>query len=417
VPEASFNLLNHFNNWGLIGWWFTGSPMVTQPVVTTLSILLLLSFALFIYSLICYGTERGAKLAYAGFGLSALVSLAFLIITGGSGLYMFPYLTLLVSAFAILAFTWDMWPEKLRERIKKMARQFWRTRYLQLLLLPGVAYFIIFQYGPMYGVQIAFRDFRIARGIQNSDWVGFMHFERFFTHPHAWRVIRNTIVLNLQLLIIVFPLPIFFALLLNEVRSVHYKRMVQTISYLPNFIALPAIIGMMVMMTSPTFGMINVMIENLGFDRIFFMAREDWFRPLYLISEVWTTLGWSAIIYIAALAGVNTELYESAAIDGASRWRMMFAISLPSIAPTIIILLLLRIGNIMSLGTEKALLMQTSLNIETSDIISTFVYRRGIENFEHSFSAAVAVFNSIINMTLLISANRIARKITDTSLW
>ena len=303
------------------------------------------------------------------------------------------------------------------DKLRKVGRQFWRTRYLQLLLLPGLIYFIIFQYGPMYGVQIAFRDFRIRDGILGSEWVWFIHFERFFNHPHFFRIVSNTVILNLQMLFIVFPMPILFALLLNELRNIHYKRIVQTISYLPHFIALPAIIGIMVMVLSPTDGIVNIGLERMGFDSIFFMAEPGWFRPLYNISEVWTTLGWSAIIYIAALAGVNTELYESAALDGASRWRMMFSISLPSIAPTIIILLLLRIGNIMSLGTEKALLMQTPFNMQTSDIISTFVFRRGIENAEFSFSAAVSVFNSIINMTLLITANKVARKISDTSLW
>jgi len=283
-------------------------------------------------------------------------------------------------------------------------------------MLPGLVYFIIFQYGPMYGVQIAFRDFRLNRGIMGSEWVGLLHFQRFFDHPQFFRIIRNTVVLNLQLLLVVFPLPIMFALLLNELRSLRYKRIVQTISYLPHFISLPAIIGIMVMLVSPTNGMVNLIIERLGFERIFFMAKEEWFRPLYSISEVWTTLGWSAIIYIAALAGVNTELYESAAIDGASRWRMMFSISLPSIAPTIIILFIMRIGNIMTLGAEKTLLLQTPLNMETADIISTFIYRRGIQHAEHSFSSAVSVFNSAINIVFLLSANAISGRVSDTSL-
>jgi len=303
-----------------------------------------------------------------------------------------------------------------KERLVKIGKQFWRTRYLQLLMLPGIIYFIIFQYGPMYGVQIAFRDFRLNRGILGSEWVGLLHFRRFFDHPQFFRIIRNTVVLNLQLLLIVFPLPIMFALLLNELKNLRYKRVVQTVSYLPHFISLPAIIGILVMMVSPTFGIINMTLEKMGFERIFFLAEEGWFRPLYSISEIWTTLGWSAIIYIAALAGVNPELYESAAIDGASRWRMMFSISLPSIAPTIIILFIMRIGNIMTLTAEKALLLQTPLNMETGDIISTFIYRRGIQHAEHSFSSAVSVFNSAINIVFLLSANAIAGKVSDTSL-
>ena len=303
-----------------------------------------------------------------------------------------------------------------KERLIRAGRQFWRTRYLQLLLLPGLVYFLVFQYGPMYGVQIAFRDFRLNKGILGSQWVGFMQFRRFFAHPQFFRIIRNTVVLNLQLLLMVFPLPIMFALLLNELKSLRYKKIVQTVSYLPHFISLPAIIGILVMMISPTNGIINVILEKLGFERIFFMAMEEWFRPLYGISEVWTTLGWSAIIYIAALSGVNPELYESAAIDGASRWRMMFSISLPSIAPTIIILFIMRIGNIMTLGSEKALLLQTPLNMETGDIISTFIYRRGIQHAEHSFSTAVSVFNSAINIVFLLAANAISGRVSDTSL-
>ena len=305
----------------------------------------------------------------------------------------------------------------IKDRLKRTGRQFWRTRYLQLLLLPGLVYFIIFQYGPMYGVQIAFRDFRLGSGIWQSEWVGLRQFERFFNHPHAFRAIRNTVILNIQMLVIVFPMPIIFALLLNELKSLRYKRIVQTISYLPHFIALPAIIGIMFMMLSPTNGIVNVLLGNMGIDPIFFTAEEAWFRPLYNISEIWTTLGWSAIIYIAALAGVNPELYESAALDGASRWRMIFSISLPSIAPTITILLLLRIGSIMSLGAEKALLMQTPLTMETADIISTLVFRMGIQQGQPSFAAAASVFNSLINMTLLIVANKAARKFSETSLW
>ena len=305
----------------------------------------------------------------------------------------------------------------LKARLLKAGRQFWRTRYLQLLMLPGLIYFIIFQYGPMYGVQIAFRDFRLNKGILNSQWVGLLQFQRFFDHPHFLRLLRNTLLLNVQMLLIVFPLPILFALLLNEVKNLRYKRFVQTVSYLPHFISLPAIIGIMVMMLSPSEGIINIILERMGFERIYFMAQEGWFRPVYNISEVWTTLGWSAIIYIAALSGVNPELYESAAIDGASRWRMMFSISLPSIAPTIIILFIMRIGNLMTLGSEKALLLQTPLNMETSDIISTFIYRRGLQHAEHSFSAAVSVFNSAINIVLLLMANAVSGRISDTSLF
>ncbi|NMA82717.1 MAG: sugar ABC transporter permease [Epulopiscium sp.] len=304
-----------------------------------------------------------------------------------------------------------------KERFKTLLTDIYKTRYLQLLALPGLIYFIIFQYIPMYGVIMAFQNYKIRDGILGSKWVWFDNFIKFVQHPFFWRLVRNTLVINVYQLIFVFPIPIIFALLLNEVRNRHYKKVVQTVSYLPHFISLPAIIGMMVMFLSPTGGAVNRLIETLGGTPIYFFAESGWFRSLYILSDIWTTTGWSAIIYIAALAGVNSELYESAAIDGANRWRQMWHVSVPAIAPTIIIMLLLSIGKMMSLGSEKVLLMQTPLTFETSDVISTFVYRRGLEYAEYSFSAAVSVFNSVINIILLFIANHITRKVSETSLW
>ena len=310
-----------------------------------------------------------------------------------------------------------MYSKKDMNGFRYFAYSMYRTRYLHLLALPGLIYLAIFQYGPMYGVLMAFQNFRPRDGIWGSQWVGFEQFLRFFRHPHFWRLIQNTLIINIYQLLFVFPIPIIFALLLNELRVQYFKRIVQTISYLPNFISLPAIIGMMVMFLSPTDGFINRIIEFFGGDAVHFMAQPEWFRPLYILSDIWTTMGWSAIIYIAALSGVNPELYESAVIDGASRIRMIFAISIPAIAPTIITLLLLNIGTIMSLGSEKVLLMQNPLNYSTSDVISTFVYRRGLEQLEYSFATAVSVFNSIINIMILVTANKVARKVSETSLW
>lgn len=311
--------------------------------------------------------------------------------------------------------------EKLKAGLMKKLGNLWiqicKTKYLQLLALPGLIYFIIFQYIPMYGLLIAFQDYKIKDGIFGSKWVWFDNFLKFFKHPFFWRLIRNTLLINIYQLIFVFPIPIIFALLLNEVKNKFYKRFVQTVSYLPHFISLPAIVGMMVMFLSPTSGVVNRVIEYFGGETIYFFAEPAWFRPLYIISDIWTTTGWGAIIYIAALSGVNPELYESASIDGATRWQKMRHISVPSIAPTIIIMLLLNVGKILSLGSEKVLLMQTSLTYETSDVISTFVYRRGLEYAEYSFSTAVSVFNSIINVIVLFIANCIARKVSETSLW
>ena len=305
----------------------------------------------------------------------------------------------------------------LKEKFKNLIVEIYKTRYLQLLVLPGLIYFIIFQYIPMYGIIIAFQDYKVRDGILGSKWIWFDNFIKFFNHPHFPRLIRNTLVINIYQIIFVFPIPIIFALLLNEVKNKYYKRTVQTISYLPHFISLPAIVGMMIMFLSPSGGIVNKIIEAFGGESIYFFAEPSWFRPLYIISDIWTSTGWSAIIYIASLSGVNSELYESATIDGANRWQQMWYVSIPAISPTIIIMLLLSIGKLMSLGSEKVLLMQTSLNYETSDVISTFVYRRGLEYAEYGFSTAVSVFNPVINIILLSVANNVARKVSDTSLW
>ena len=311
---------------------------------------------------------------------------------------------------------------KLKESViaylKQLAKGIYKTRYLQLLALPGLIYFLIFQYVPMYGVIIAFKDYKVQDGIMGSDWVGFANFIKFFKNPYFWRLIRNTLLINIYQLLFVFPIPIAFALLLNELHNKYYKRFVQTVSYLPHFISLPAIIGILVMFLSPTDGMINkFIVEFLGGESIYFMADPGWFRPLYIISSIWTGIGWGAIIYLAALSNVDQSLYEAAGIDGATRFQMMRHISIPSIAPTIIIMLLLNIGKIMSLGSEKVLLMQSPLNYETSDVISTFVYRRGLQYAEYSYTTAVSVFNSIINIVILVIANRVSKKVSETSLW
>jgi putative aldouronate transport system permease protein len=264
---------------------------------------------------------------------------------------------------------------------------------------------------------MAFQRFRPRDGILGSEWVGLDNFIRFFNYPYFWRLIQNTLIINVYQLLFVFPVPIIFALLLNELRNEYFKRTVQTVSYLPHFISTPAIIGMMVMFLSPTDGFINRIIVFFGGTPFYFMAQPEWFRFLYIVSDIWTTMGWSAIIYIAALSSVNPELYESAVLDGASRVKMMRHISIPSIAPTIIILFLLSVGKILSLGHEKILLMQNSLTYSTSEVISTFVYRRGLEQLDYSFATAVSVFNSIINIIILIMANSISRKVSETSLW
>lgn len=292
-----------------------------------------------------------------------------------------------------------------------------KSKFLLLLILPGLIYYIVFQYVPMYGLLIAFKDFDARLGILGSPWVGLTHFKKFLDHPDFFRLVKNTVVLNVYQLLFVFPLPIIFALLLNEIRNATYKRIVQTVSYLPHFISMVAIVGMMMVFLSPSEGIVNIILQKLGFEPIYFMAESGWFRPLYILSEIWTTLGWSAIIYISALSSVDMEIYESAVIDGATRLQLMRHISLPSILPTVVIMLIMSIGNLMSLGSEKVLLMQQPITYEVSDVISTFVYRRGLEFGEYSFSTAVSIFNSVINIALLATANGLAKRLTDNSLW
>ncbi|SDD14515.1 putative aldouronate transport system permease protein [Paenibacillus sp. UNCCL117] len=310
-------------------------------------------------------------------------------------------------------------PVKKRDSWAAAFKKGWaRSKYLHLLALPGVLYYLIFNYVPMYGILIAFQDFQPLKGVWGSTWIGFDQFKAFFQHMYFWRVIRNTLLLSFLELLFVFPLQILFAIFLNEIRNRFYKRFVQTVSYLPHFISLPAIVGMLFMFLSPQDGPFNMLLVKVfHMEPINFMGQSEWFRPLYILSDIWTTLGWGAIIYLAALTNVNPDMYESASLDGASRVQMIWHITLPAIQPTIMIMLLLQIGKMMSLGADKVLLMQSPVTYEVSDVISTFVYRRGLEFGEFSFATAVGFFNSLINIFLLLTANWIVKKTTDNSLF
>ncbi|KGP78165.1 MULTISPECIES: ABC transporter permease [unclassified Paenibacillus] len=304
---------------------------------------------------------------------------------------------------------------------KKRRRQKWnpilRNWQLYLLISPVVAYYIVFQYLPMYGIQIAFKDFIATKGIWGSPWVGFEHFERFFHSYFFWRLIKNTLGLGLYSLAVGFPVPIILALLMNEVRAEKFKKFVQTITYAPHFLSTVVVVGMMMMFLSPRYGIINHFIGMFGGTPINFLSEPSWFKTLFVMSDVWQTMGWSSIIYLAALAGVDSQLHEAARVDGATRLQRIWHINIPSIMPTIIILFILNIGSIMGIGFEKVLLMQNTLNLETSDIISTYVYRSGIQDAEYSFSAAIGLFNSIINFILLVTVNQISKRMSETSLW
>ncbi|GIP35396.1 sugar ABC transporter permease [Paenibacillus sp. J2TS4] len=299
-------------------------------------------------------------------------------------------------------------------RVWKRIRKNWD---LYLLILPVFAYFIIFEYYPMYGVQIAFKDFLATKGILGSPWAGFKHFERFFDSYYFWRLIKNTLGIGLYELAVGFPVPILLALMINEVRLRFFKRFVQTVTYAPHFLSTVVIVGMLFLFLNPQNGMVNHLIRLFGGDPISFMTEPAWFKTVYVLSRVWQQMGWSSIIYLAALAGVNPALHEAAKIDGATQLQRIRHINIPSIMPTIVILLILNIGRILSVGFEKVFLMQNPLNMEASDVIATHVYRAGILGAEYSYSAAVGLFNSVVNFIMLIAVNYIARKVNDTSLW
>ncbi|MCJ8008507.1 ABC transporter permease [Lederbergia wuyishanensis] len=287
---------------------------------------------------------------------------------------------------------------------------------LYVFLLPALTYFIIFHYIPMYGVQIAFKDFYATMGIMGSPWVGFEHFERFFNSYYFWRILKNTLALSIYQLCL-FPLPIIFALMLNELGNGAFKKWSQTLTYAPHFISVVVVVGMIIAFLDPTTGIVNHIITQFGGEPVKFLTSPNWFRHIYIWSGQWQGLGWGTIIYLAALAGVNPELLEAAKVDGATRFQRIIHINIPTILPTVIVLFILNFGSFMSVGFEKVLLLQNTLNSETSDIIQTFVYESGLLKGQYSFAAAVGLFDSIINIILLITVNHIARKVSENSLW
>lgn len=304
-------------------------------------------------------------------------------------------------------------PSKL-SRFLKPFRKNWE---LYVIISPVILYYIIFEYFPMYGVQIAFKNFIATKGIWGSPWVGFRHFERFFDSYYFWRLIKNTLGISLYQLAVGFPAPIILALMINEVRMKYFRKFVQTVTYAPHFLSTVVLVGMLLMFLSPQSGLVNQIIVFFGGEPIAFMSEPKWFKTIYVLSGVWQQMGWSSIIYLAALAGIDPQLHEAAKVDGATRLQRIWHVNLPGILPTIVILLILNVGSIMGVGFEKVFLMQNSLNMEASDVIATYVYRSGILGAQYSFSAAVGLFNAVINFILLVLVNFTARKLNETSLW
>ncbi len=298
----------------------------------------------------------------------------------------------------------------------RLGKDIIKNRAVYFMALPVFIYYIIFHYGPMYGAIIAFKDFSPGKGIVASDWVGFKHFIEFFNSYYFVRVLRNTFFINISNLIFGFPAPIILALLLNELRSSRLKKTVQTISYMPHFLSIMVVAGMIIDFTGRN-GVFNDIIVSLGGQRSNLMMRSELFRAIFVGSGIWQGVGWGSIIYLAALTGIDPQLYEASVIDGAGRLRQTWHITLPGIRPTIVILLILQLGQMMNVGFEKIILLYNAATYETGDVISSFVYRKGLLEFNYSYSAAVGLFNSVINFTLLICANWMSRKLNETSLW
>ena len=306
--------------------------------------------------------------------------------------------------------------EKNRNK-KNIINQLKKSWQLYIFVAPAVVYFIIFEYAPMYGLQIAFKDFKAIEGILGSEWVGFKHFVDFFNAYNFWTLIKNTFLINLYELIFAFPAPIILALSINQLLRKRYKKFLQTITYAPHFISTVVMAGMLYLFLSPSSGFINNIIEFFGGEPINFLGGTKWFKTVFVASGIWQQTGWSAIIYLAALTSIDPELHEAATVDGASKLRRIWHIDIPGILPIITILMILNFGNFMSVGFQKILLLQNSLNINSSEVIQTYVYKQGLVKADYSYAAAVGLFNNIINFILLVLMNTFARRMKQESLW
>ncbi len=287
---------------------------------------------------------------------------------------------------------------------------------LYIMMIPSIVLAVVFSYFPLYGITLAFKKFSVTAGLLGGQWVGFKYFIQFFEDPFFFRIIRNTVLLNILGLLFCFPIPILFSLLLNEIKSSKAKRLIQSISFLPYFISTVVIVGLLMKLFAND-GMVNQFLEAVGVPRKMFFSDPAYFRSLFLGSGVWRNLGYNAILYIAALTAIAPELYESAELDGANRFQKILYITIPGIMPTVRILLILEIGNMMSVGLEKVYLMYNPSIYETADVIATYTYRRGLENAEYSYSTAVGLFNSVCNFILLIAANRISKHLSNEGIW
>ncbi|WP_284641069.1 ABC transporter permease [Paenibacillus silviterrae] len=292
-----------------------------------------------------------------------------------------------------------------------------KNRAIYLMILPGILYFIIFKYIPMYGLVIAFQDYKPYLGMTGSPWVGFKHFERLFTEPMFWTIFYNTIMLFVMNLVFYFPVPIILAVMLNEVRRDYFKRIIQTLIYVPHFMSWVIIVSITFVMLSMDRGIINELLVMMGFEKINFLLSNDWFRPMYILQTIWREAGWGTIIYLAAMAAIDPGLYEAARMDGAGRFRQIWHITLPSIRSVIMVLLILKIGNVLDLGFEHIYLLLNSMNREVAEIFDTYVYTAGLKQGQYSFSTAVGFFKSIVGLVLVMFANWLSKKVGEEGIY
>lgn len=296
--------------------------------------------------------------------------------------------------------------------------KYMRNEYdLYLMIIPMIVFYLLFSYKPMASLIIAFKDYSPFLGPWKSEWIGLDHFKEFFASPYAPRTIRNTLVISIATLLFTFPAPIILALLLNEVGNTRFKKWAQTITYIPHFISIVVICGMVNSFLSPTSGVVNKLIEFFGGDPVYFMSKPELFVPIYILTNIWRNTGYSSIVYIAALTAIPNDLYEAASVDGAGRWKQMLHVTLPGIVPTIVVMLLVQLGKILNVGYEIIILLYNPGTYETADVINTYVYRTGILEGRYDYATAIGLLNSVVTLILVLGANKLSRKLTETGLW
>ncbi|MGO4909441.1 ABC transporter permease [Pseudorhodobacter sp. W20_MBD10_FR17] len=303
------------------------------------------------------------------------------------------------------------------DKMQRVIEHLKREWQLYVMLLPTILWLLVFLYKPMYGLQIAFKDFSVFRGVANSPWVGLEHFHTLFGNDQFLRALKNTIILSFYGLIFGFPMPIILALMFNEILNQTFKKTAQTIVYLPHFISSVIIAGIVITAFSPSAGIVNTVLGWFGYDSVYFLTKPEWFRPIFVGTGIWQEAGFQSIVYLAAIAGVSPTLYESAVVDGASRWQMVWKITVPSILPTIIIMLIIRIGNMLEVSFEMIILLYQPATYQTADVVNTFIYRQGIQGGQYDLAAAAGLFNAFVAFVLVMTANTISKRYSRTSLW